>query len=91
MGNIQLNDFIYLESTQKFNSFDVSAVIKIIFLVPVTMEPSRSVLTVCYHELSDSWLPQYLARYAKVFLVISTIYSTAFVIQRSFLMNWDEI
>ena len=33
----------------------------------------------------------YLALYAKVFLVISTIYSTAFVIQGSFLWNWDKI
>ena len=33
----------------------------------------------------------YLTLYAKVFLVISTIYSTAFVIQRSFLRNWDKI
>ena len=32
----------------------------------------------------------YLTLYAKVFLVISTIYSTAFVIQRSFLRNWDQ-
>ena len=35
--------------------------------------------------------PQYLALYAKVFLVISTIYSTAFVIQGSFLKIWDKI
>ena len=34
--------------------------------------------------------PKYLSLYAKVFLVISTIYSTAFVIQGSFLMNWDK-
>ena len=34
--------------------------------------------------------PQYLAFYAKIFLVISTIYSTAFVIQGSFLENWDK-
>ena len=34
--------------------------------------------------------PKYLALYAKVFLVISTIYSTAFVIQGSFLKNWDK-
>ena len=38
------------------------------------------------------FVPQnYLALYAKVFLVISTIYSTAFVIQGSFLKNWDKI
>ena len=35
--------------------------------------------------------PKYLALYAKVFLVISTIYSTAFVIQGEFLKNWDKI
>ena len=29
--------------------------------------------------------------YAKVFLVMPTIYFTAFVIQGSFLMNWDKI
>ena len=34
---------------------------------------------------------KYPTLYAKLFLVISTIYSTAFVIQGSFLMNWDEI
>ena len=33
----------------------------------------------------------YLTLYAKVFVVISTIYSTTFVIQRSFLRNWDKI
>ena len=33
----------------------------------------------------------YLTLYAKVFLVISTTYSTAFVIQRLFLRNWDKI
>ena len=33
----------------------------------------------------------YLTLHAIVFLVISTIYSTAFVIQRSFLRNWDKI
>ena len=33
----------------------------------------------------------YLILYAKVFLVISTIYSAAFVIQMSFLRNWDKI
>ena len=34
---------------------------------------------------------KYLALYAKVFLVISTIYSTALVVQGSFLKNWDKI
>ena len=34
--------------------------------------------------------PEYLALYAKVFLVISTIYSTAFLIQGWFLKNWDK-
>ena len=33
---------------------------------------------------------EYLALYAIVFLVISTIYSTAFLIQGSFLKNWDK-
>ena len=33
---------------------------------------------------------KYLALYAKVFLVISTIFSTAFLIQGSFLKNWDK-
>ena len=33
----------------------------------------------------------YLNLYAKVFLVIPNIYSTVFVIQRSFLRNWDKI
>ena len=35
--------------------------------------------------------PKYLAFYAKVFLKISTIYSTAFVIHWSFLKHWDKI
>jgi len=35
--------------------------------------------------------PRYLALYADVLLVISTIYSTAFVIQESFLKIWDNI
>ena len=35
--------------------------------------------------------PKYLALYAKVFLVISTIYSTAFLIQGSFLKKWDKL
>ena len=35
--------------------------------------------------------PQYLALYAKVFLVISTIDSTAFVIQKAFLKILDKI
>ena len=35
--------------------------------------------------------PKYLALFAKIFLVISTVYSTAFVIQGSFLKNWDKI
>ena len=34
--------------------------------------------------------PKYLVLYAKVFLVISTIYSMAFLIQVSFLKNWDK-
>ena len=34
--------------------------------------------------------PKYPALYAKVFLVISTTYSTAFVIQESFIKNWDK-
>ena len=33
---------------------------------------------------------KYLALYAKVFLVISTIYSSAFLIQGLFLKNWDK-
>ena len=33
---------------------------------------------------------KYLALYAKIFLVISTIYSTAFLIQGSFLKNWGK-
>ena len=33
---------------------------------------------------------KYLALHAKVFLVISTIYSTAFLIQGSFLKSWDK-
>ena len=33
--------------------------------------------------------PEYIALYAKVSLEISTIYSTAFLIQGSFLKNWD--
>ena len=33
---------------------------------------------------------KYLTIYAKVFLVISTMYSTAFLIQGSFLNNWDK-
>ena len=35
--------------------------------------------------------PQYLALYAKLYLVIPTIYSMAFVIKGSFLKNWDKI
>ena len=35
--------------------------------------------------------PQYLAVYAKLFLVILTVISTAFVIQRSFLKIRDKI
>ena len=33
---------------------------------------------------------KYLTLYAKVFLVVSTIFSTAFLIQGSFLKNWDK-
>ena len=44
-----------------------------------------------YSEYEGFTSSQYLALYAKVFLVISTIYSTAFVIQESFLRNWDRI
>ena len=35
--------------------------------------------------------PQYLVLYAKVFLVISPIYSKALLIQGSFLKIWDKI
>ena len=38
-----------------------------------------------------SFPPQYVDLYAEVFLIIFTIYSTAFVIQDSFLKNWDKI
>ena len=41
--------------------------------------------------MTGSSPPKYLALYAKVLLVISTIYSTAFLIQGSFLKNWDKI
>ena len=41
--------------------------------------------------MGGSSLPKYLGFYAKVFLVISTIYSTVFVIQGSILKNWDKI
>ena len=41
--------------------------------------------------MGGSSLPKYLALYAKVFLVISTIYSSACVIQGSILKNWDKI
>ena len=41
--------------------------------------------------LGGSSPPQYLALCAKVFLVTSTIYSTAFVIQGLFLKNWGKI
>ena len=34
--------------------------------------------------------PKHLALYAKAFLVISTIYSTVFLIQGLFLKNWDN-
>jgi len=33
---------------------------------------------------------KYIALHAKVFLVISTTYSTAFLIQGSFLKNWGK-
>ena len=33
---------------------------------------------------------KYIALYAKIFLVILNTYSTAFLIQGSFLKNWDE-
>ena len=41
--------------------------------------------------MKDSSSPKYLSQYAEVFAVILTIYSTAFVIQESFLKNWDKI
>ena len=41
--------------------------------------------------MGDSSIPKYLTLYAKVLLVISTIYSTTFVIQGSILKNWDKI
>ena len=45
---------IYLKSALKFDSFDISIGIKNPFSrVSVTIEPGRSLLTVCYHELFD--------------------------------------
>jgi len=41
----------YLKSAKKFNSFDVTASIKILFVrVSVTIEPHHSLFIVCYHE-----------------------------------------
>ena len=46
---------IYLKSTQKYDSFDISIGIKILFSrVSVTIEPGRSLLIICYHELFDT-------------------------------------
>ena len=39
----------------------------------------------------ENFLEGYLALYAKVFLIISTVYSTAFVIWGSLLKIWDKI
>ena len=41
--------------------------------------------------MGGSSLHKYLALYAEVFLLISTIYSAAFVIQGFILKNWDKI
>ena len=41
-------------------------------------------------HMRGSFPPKYIALYAKVSLVISTIYSTAFLSQGSFLKNWDK-
>ena len=41
--------------------------------------------------MRGSSLPKYLAPYAKVFLVVSAIYFTAFVIQESFLKIGKKI
>ena len=42
-------------------------------------------------HMKGSSPPKNLALYAKVFLVISTIYFTAFLIQKSFFKSWDKI
>ena len=51
------------------------------------MRGSKNTLVLRVRYLGED---EYLALYAKVFLVISTIYSTAFPIQGSFLKNWDK-
>jgi hypothetical protein len=49
--------YIYLKSELKFDSFDVSIGIRILFFrVSVTIEPGRSLLTVRYHELFEKGL-----------------------------------
>jgi hypothetical protein len=46
---------LYLKSELKFNSFDVSIGIKILFFrVSIAIEPGHSLLTVRYHELFDN-------------------------------------
>ena len=45
---------IYLKSTEKLNSFDVSVGVKITFFrVSITIDPGRSLLTIRYHKPFD--------------------------------------
>ena len=54
MGGNKLDETYVFKSASKSDSFDVSIGIKFPFLrALVTIEPSRSILTVRYHELFD--------------------------------------
>jgi hypothetical protein len=58
---------IYLKSELKSDSFDVFIGIKILFFrVSVTIEPGRSLLTVRYHELFDSYYLKMLSGSGKL-------------------------
>ena len=54
MGRTKLNETYIFKISIKSNSFDISIGIEILlFIVSFSVEPSRSLLTVCYHELFD--------------------------------------
>ena len=50
---------VYLKSTYKSSSFDITIGIKVLFfsLASVTIEPDSFLLTVCYHELFEILIP----------------------------------
>jgi hypothetical protein len=52
MGKSKLDETCVFKMSINFDSFDLSIDIKIpLFRVLVAIEPGRSLLTVCYHEL----------------------------------------